>query len=176
MNDLTDNDAQNLEDIVQHMKFDAETEKNNVLMWQKKLTEQQTTHIYQLVNLGGKLNELLKLKTETAVSTSAQKVEEITKKTTKFNFKYRLLYMQSRLSIFKELPFSLDAYRQALRDLKQQQDDYNKEIDQLKIDLKNYKIMSKNEEYQEILTSYKQYKRGYESKLWIFNELSKIKF
>lgn len=174
LNDLSDNNFRNLEELVENLKFDAEQQKIELLQKQKQLTDQQKVLISKLLNLGTKLEELVMLKTESA-KTMAQKAVELTKKTEKNNLRSKILHQQHLLSIFQELPFTLDAYRSALIELLKQQDAYKKEIDQLQNNIEKYKIISRSEEYQEVLKEYRQYKRGLENKLWIQNEFLKHK-
>lgn len=174
LNDLSDNNFRNLEELVENLKFDTEPQKAELLQKHKQLTDQQKVLISKLLNLGTKLEELVMLKTE-STKTTEQKAVEVTKKSVKNNLRSKILHQQARLSIFQELPFTLDAYRSALIELLKQQDAYKKEIDQLQNNKEKYKIISKNEEYREVLKEYKQYKRGLENKLWIHNELLKHK-
>lgn len=173
LNELTDSDAHSLQEIINHVKFDAESERKNLLLLQNQLMDQQKTLVTAMHRLGERLQELVNMKTQTAPKVAEQKAIEISTESEKFNLRYRIMHQQLRLSIFEELPISMDAYRKAINNLKEQQEELSQEIEKIRVDIENYKTVSKNEEYQEILKDYKQYKKSIENKLWIYNELLK---
>lgn len=173
LNELTDSDAHSLQEIINHVKFDAELERKNLLLLQNQLMDQQKSLVTAMHRLGERLQELVNMKTQTAPKVAEQKAIEISTESEKFNLRYRIMHQQLRLSIFEELPISMDAYRKAINNLKEQQEELSQEIEKIRVDIENYKTVSKNEEYQEILKDYKQYKKSIENKLWIYNELLK---
>ncbi|GLV34015.1 hypothetical protein CBL_11102 [Carabus blaptoides fortunei] len=170
LNELTDSDAHSLQEIINHVKFDAESERKNVLVLQNQLIDHQKSLVTAMHNLGERLHELVNTKTQTAPKVAEQKAIEISTECEKFNLRYRIMHQQQRLSIFEELPISMDAYRNAISNLKEQQEEISQEIEQIRGQIEIYKIVSRNEEYQETLKDYKQYKKSIENKLWIYNE------
>ncbi|KAK5642483.1 hypothetical protein RI129_008650 [Pyrocoelia pectoralis] len=145
---------------------------DKVLMdYKRELNEKQSLYISQLEELISVLKEILELKSKTLP-------ESTNNKTYACEIELRLLQLQSQVmnakvtvDIFTETSSSMDAYRQLLKDICQQQTDCKQEIEKLRELKEKYKQVS-CKQYNEILRNYVKYKSIIENKRDFLNRLN----
>lgn len=156
---------------VTHSVISLSVEDKVLMDYKRELNEKQSLYISQLEELISVLKEILELKSKTLP-------ESTNNKTHACEIELRLLQLQSQVmnakvtvDIFTETSSSMDAYRQLLKDICQQQTDCKQEIEKLRELKEKYKQVS-CKQYNEILRNYVKYKSIIENKRDFLNLLN----
>lgn len=166
-------DFQSIHDIKENIKYDTQVQNNILIETEKEINNLQSTHINSILQLGDILLKLLDLKNSDGQKNMEEKAEQILNESKKYDYRTKLLGQKACMSIFSNSPMTLNAYKIAYEDLKEQQNNLIKKIEELRLDLNKYNILTKNDEYQKILNYYKQYLKSIEQKEWLCKEILK---
>lgn len=143
--------------------LDLTPEDRQLLEYRDKLTKEQELYQKSHLELLELLEELKNIRLKAVPETADKKYEECSLRTHINYLKSELARNKCRIDIFKESEDSFKAYTEILKDLREQQHDLVREIEQLNDLKKKYADVSCIE-YDEILKSYLQYKSSLEKR------------
>lgn len=166
MSNISDTKVQDIEEFKKTF-VNSELDSHNVITQENKLRELQTEFIKSTLKLGEHLTALLDLRNNIVPKVMENKSGHLLLEQEKINFRLRILEIKTDISLFNDSHMSLQAYRIAYKDMKNRQDSYIKEIDSLESDIKKFKTLLKNKEFEEILEKYKQYVNAMEKLKWL---------
>ncbi|KAF7268979.1 hypothetical protein GWI33_017963 [Rhynchophorus ferrugineus] len=155
----------NIKDIDDPLKISQEDEE--LMQYKKELIVEQESYISQQLQLLDLLDELKNFRLKSVPKLAEQKIDE-SKIRSKINYLKSLLTTEKcRVDVFMETSYSIKAYTELIKDIKDQQEELKAEIGRLTDLKKKYKHIS-SMEYNEILKSYLQYKSAFEKKKKIY--------
>lgn len=133
-----------------------------------KLISEQEQYVKNLLSLLELLNEITNLRLKKLPQITERKVKECQVEQKVNHLKSLLAQEKVRIDVFTETSSSLKAYKELIKDIKDQQKDCEKEIQELK-DLKEKYNQISCKQYDDILKSYLQYKSSIEKKKLLYN-------
>lgn len=161
-----------LQHVKENIKYDLQGLNEILIETKKNIYDLQSSHIEAILQLSDTLLKLLDLRNSVAPESLWNKSQLLLNQSEKLNLRVKILENQTYISIFKNSSMTFDAYRMAYKDLKEKQKLLEKQIENLRIELKNYKILNNNEEYRKILDDYRQYFKTVENKKWLCNAVN----
>ncbi|KAG5900659.1 hypothetical protein JTB14_005929 [Gonioctena quinquepunctata] len=163
-NSLTNKDlTKSFEQTDNSTSMQLSPEDKVLLEYKNKLTSEQEQYIKNLITLSDLLQEITDLRLKSLPETIEKKVEECQIEEKINHLKSLLSNEKCRVDVFTETSCSLKAYKELIKDIKEQQHECQKEIQYLKELQEKYKEVS-CKQYDDILKSYIQYKSSIEKK------------
>lgn len=138
----------------------------------QQLNEKQDLYIRLLQVLREILEKVINLKVKTLSETTNDKIRTYQIQTELFCIRTKLLNVKLKTKIFSETTLTLNAYKEILKDVLQQQKDCREEIEKLQELKEKYKQVS-CKQYDEILRNYLKYKSNIEKKRLLYNHIYK---
>ncbi|KAF2897949.1 hypothetical protein ILUMI_08224 [Ignelater luminosus] len=138
----------------------------------QQLNEKQDLYIRLLQELREILEKIINLKVKTLADITNDKIKTYEIKSELFCIRTKLLNVKLKMKIFSETTLTLNAYKEILKDVLQQQKDCREEIGKLQELKEKYKQVS-CKQYDEILRNYIKYKSNIEKKRLLYNHLHK---
>lgn len=139
-----------------------------LLEYRNKLYVEQQKYIKNLANLHDLLEEIVEVRVKKLPELFEDKLKE-SQLVQKINhLKCTLADEKCNVDIFTETPCSLKAYNELINEVKEQQKDCQKQINDLKELKEKYKQIS-GKQYDDILKTYLQYKASLEKKKVLYN-------
>lgn len=167
-NNVTEADISSLTQPSSSSSIDLNDEDKLLLEYRNKLMAEQKEYIKNLLNLTDLLEEIKKLRLEKLPEITELKIKECQVEEKINSLKCHGFHGKSRVDIFTETSCSLNAYKELIKDIKDQQQDCKREIEEL-TDLKQkYKDVS-CKQYDDILKSYLRYKSAIEKKKLVYD-------
>lgn len=143
-------------------------EEKVMLNTREKLKSEQELYVQNLLELQKVLLEISDLRLKTIPEGVERKIKHLQAQDKINSLKAVFTEEKFRVDIFTETNCSLEAYKELIKDIKQQQSIYQKEIQELEELKEKYKQVS-CKQFDDILASYKQYKSSLEQKKRLFN-------
>ncbi|XP_018571059.1 uncharacterized protein LOC108910813 [Anoplophora glabripennis] len=141
-----------------------------LIEYKNKLVSEQEQYVKNLLNLLELLEEISNLRLKKLPQVTEQKIKECQVEQKMNNLKSLLAQEKIRIDIFTETSSSLKAYKELIKDIKEQQKDCEMEIWELKNLKEKYNQVS-CKQYNDILKSYLQYKSSIEKKKLLYSHL-----
>lgn len=138
-----------------------------LIEFKTKLVSEQKQYVKNLFSLLESLNEMANLRLKKLPQVTEQKIRECQVEQKMNHLKSLLAQEKVRIDVFTETSNSLKAYKEFIRDIKEQQKNYEREIQELK-DLKAKYSNVSCKQYDDILKSYLQYKSSIEKKKLLY--------
>ncbi|XP_074025837.1 uncharacterized protein [Leptinotarsa decemlineata] len=138
------------------------------LDYKNKLTIEQELYVKNLISLSELLEKIADLRLKSLPDIIEKKVDECQVEEKINHLKFLLSNVKCRVDVFTETSCSLKAYKDLIKDIQNQQEDYKKQIQQLNELKEKYKQVS-CKQYDDILKSYIQYKASIEKKRILYD-------
>ncbi|KAJ8922262.1 hypothetical protein NQ315_004200 [Exocentrus adspersus] len=167
----TSKDIENtLENIPSSVPLQMVTEDKILLDLKDRLLLEQEQYVKNLSNQSDLLSEITDARLKKVPELTEHKIKEYQIKEKLNHVKSSLMQEKVRVDVFTEANGSLQAYKELIKDIKDQQSDCEKEIQRL-MDLKEKYSQVSCKQYDDILKSYLQYKATIEKKKLLYETL-----
>lgn len=147
------------------------SEERVLLSNKEKLLLEQQQYITNLANFEKALLDISELRLKKLPDAVEFKIKISQAQEKINNFKAIFTEEKCRVDIFKETEFSLPAYKELIQDIKYQLSVYQKEIQELE-DLKEKYRQVSCKQFDDLLSSYRQYKASLEQKKKLYSYLN----
>lgn len=161
-------------DIVdEYLNKNPNIEEKLIVDFKQQLNCEQDLYVENLKKCVSLVKDLSNLRIRCLSDICSCKAEEYQVKTEIHDTKCKLLHQKTRMDIFTETSKSLDAYRELIKDIEQQRQQCQCEIENL-CELKERYNRVSCRQFETILKSYLEYKNAIEKKMNLFEKI-KIK-
>lgn len=147
------------------------SEDKELLSSKQNLLLEQEQYLKNLIELQKVLYEIAELRVQTLPNKIELKIKSFQAQEKNNSIKSLFTEEKLRVDIFTETKFSLNAYKEFIKDVEKQQKCCQKQIQDLKDLKEKYKQVS-CKQFADILTSYRQYKSSLEQRKKLYNYLS----
>lgn len=156
--------------IKQYHSKTPDTEAKLLIDFAMQLNNEQDNYMKNLHKHMKLLKELIDLQSKCVTEISKNKVKEYNAKNKLQNIKSKLLHDKTKMDIFTESKLSLDAYRELMKDIGQQQQECRNEVEHLCELKEKYQLVSCRQ-FENILKSYTEYKTATEKRKKLFQQI-----
>ncbi|XP_064210780.1 uncharacterized protein LOC135265330 isoform X2 [Tribolium castaneum] len=152
--------------------FSVRPEDNTLVVLKKKLEEQQQKYLENVLTEEKVLEDIAKLRLEKLPKVCDEKIKECQMGAQVGELKTKLARETSRIDVFMERSNSLKAYKELLKDIKEQQLECESEIKHLQEMREKYKQVA-CKQFDQILKSYVEYKASLSRKEMMYKAYCK---
>lgn len=156
--------------IEQFLKKSSNTATKLLIDFRIQLNDEQDRYMKNLHKHIRLLKELFTLRNKCLNEISTNKIKEYNSKTKIQNIKSKLLYEKTKMDIFTDTEVSLDAYRELIKDIGQEQKHCQNQVENL-CALKEKYHQVRCHQFENILKSYIEYKTATEKRRKLFEHI-----
>lgn len=154
-------------------EFSLNSEDGALLELRKKLEEQLRKYVDNLLKEKEILEQIVKLRIEKLPKASNDKIKECQFKSRVTELQSKIVKEKTRIDIFMETNNSLLAYEELMRDIKEQQEECQRDISYFKKLKKQYQHIA-CKQYDDLLKSFIQYKSSSAKKREMYESLHSL--